>query len=464
MTKKYDVLIIGGGPSGCFSAYKINELKPLAKVLVLEMGKSLKDRKCPERELGKCVKCKICAVTHGSSGAGAFSDAKLLLPNKEDRVVRGNLGRHMTLKVARELYAYTDRVYLELGATSKVWGEDGAEFLRRLAPDLAQAGLKANCSRIRHLGTDGARKIYQNMEDHLVSHGVEIRFDTEVTDLIVRDGTVKGVTTSNGKVLADKVVLAIGRAGTQWLEKMCKKHDISSYTGPADIGVRYELPDSVMAEINENLYEGKFIGRPAPFRDKVRTFCQNPSGVVSAESYDGEYTLVNGHSYQNPMSETTNMAILASMLDGIQNPTEYALKIASILNALGIGQPLVQRYGDLKEGHRTTREKLERNSVEATLKSAIPGDISLGLPHRVVMDILGFIDQMDIIVPGFAGEDNLLYAPEIKLYSRMLKLSKNCETTVKGLYGIGDGAGPTHGLMPASVNGVFLGSYLASII
>lgn len=466
MTKrKYDVFIIGGGPSGMFCAYEIITRKPGAKVLVLEMGKALKERKCPEKILGRCAKCKVCAITHGSSGAGAFSDGKILLPNKDDRVVRGNLGKHMTLKVARKLYSYTDRVYLELGATSLVWGEDGAEFLKELAPDLAQADLKANCSRIRHLGTDGAREVYQNMEDYLLSHGVEIRFDTEVTDLLVTEGTVEGVKTSDCEILADKVVLAIGRAGTQWLEKMCEKHNISSYTGPADLGVRYELPDSVMQEINEYLYEGKFIGFPYPYRDKVRTFCQNPSGLVSDESYNGELTLVNGHSHLEPMSDNTNLALLVSMdLGGIQNPTELTVDIARSLNALGNGQPVVQRLGDLKEGHRTSREKLERNSVEPTLKSATPGDISLGLPHRVVMDILGFIDQMEMIAPGFAGEDNLLYAPEIKFYSRMLKLSKNCETTVKGLYGIGDGAGPTHGLMPASVNGVFLGRHLASII
>ena len=259
------------------------------------------------------------------------------------------------------------------------------------------------------------------------------------------------------------MVLAIGRSGTDWLEEMCIKHKIDNHSGPADLGVRYELPDSVMRDINRVLYEGKFIGYPNPCRDKVRTFCQNPSGLVSSESYNGEITLVNGHSLLTPASENTNLALLVSMdFNGLKNPIEITEDIARSMNKLGKGQPIVQRLEDLRNYRETSAQRLSRNSVKPTLMSATPGDISPVMPLRVLVDILGFIDQMDQVAPGFADDDNLLYAPEIKFYSLMLQLSKNCETDIEGLYGAGDGSGPTHGLMPASVNGVFLGRVLVS--
>lgn len=470
--KDADVTIVGCGPSGMFCAYELILRKPDAKVVIVELGRAIDERYCPsQKDKDSCVKCKVCSITHGSSGAGAFSDGKLLLPHPTDRRVRGNLGRHMELKEAMELYKYTDEVYLNFGATKEVKGEDGVGYVNSiLAPYLKQAELKANCSRIRHLGTDGAHKVYKNLEEFLLLKGVEICFQSEVTDILVEDGHIIGLTYTNTKgeretIHTSNVVLAVGRSGTEWLEKLCIKHGIENYSGPADLGVRYELPDTIMQDINNILYEGKFIGNPNPYRDKVRTFCQNPSGLVSAESYKGELTLVNGHSLLEPASENTNLALLVSMdFGGLENPIEVTEQIARAMNRVGQGQPVVQRLGDLRNGHRTTAQALKRNSVEPTLKSAVPGDLSLGMPMRVLIDILGFIDQMEIIAPGFADEDNLLYAPEIKFYSLMLKLSKNCETNIKGLYGIGDGSGPTHGLMPASVNGVFLGRYLVKVI
>ena len=471
MEKNFDVIIVGGGPSGMFCAYELITRRPESKILIIEQGKAIRERKCPAQEKGiPCVKCKICSITHGSSGAGAFSDGKLLLPHPTDRRVRGNLGKHLDVPRAMELFKYTDGVYLNFGATEEINGEDGIGYVNTtLAPYLKQAELKANCSIIRHLGTDGAHEVYKNIEDFLKEKGVETFFDTEVVDIIKNNRHVTGVRYRQGKkteeILSDKVVLAIGRSGTEWLEKLCKKHKIENYSGPADLGIRYELPDSVMRDINRVLYEGKFIGTPNPCRDKVRTFCQNPSGLVSSESYKGELTLVNGHSMLTPASENTNLALLVSMdFGGIENPIEVTEQIARSLNKVGRGQPIVQRLGDLRSNHRTTAEALRRNSVEPTLKTAVPGDLSLGMPMRVLVDILGFIDQMEIVAPGFADDDNLLYGPEIKFYSLMLRLSKDCETSIHGLYGIGDGSGPTHGLMPASVNGVLLGRILSSRI
>ena len=460
---EFDVIIIGGGPAGMFCAYELITRRPGARVLIVEMGKPIRERVCPAQKKGiPCVKCQVCDITHGSSGAGAFSDGKLLLPHPSDRRVRGNLEKHLTLKEAQELYKYTDNLYVKFGATTELKGTKGFDYIRSIAPITDALDIRVKNSLIRHLGTDGAHQVYANLEEYLKLKGVETLFNTEVYNLLIEKGKVVGIAVPGQEIYSDKVVLAIGRSGTAWLEKMCIEHKIENYSGPADIGVRYELPDHVMRDINEILYEGKFIGTPAPYRDKVRTFCQNPSGLVSSESYQGELTLVNGHALLEPASENTNLALLVSLnFAGHNNPIEVTKQIAKTLNMVGHGQPIVQRLGDLRDSHKTIAQSLVTNSVVPTLKTATPGDLAMGMPHRVLADIIGFIDLIEVIAPGFADDDNLLYGPEIKFYSLMLKLSKECETNIKGLYGIGDGSGPTHGLMPASVNGAYAGRILA---
>ena len=294
-----------------------------------------------------------------------------------------------------------------------------------------------------------------------------MRFQTTVADLIIENNQVKGVRVKEAKyvddedheltdIYADKVVLAVGRKGANWLVDMCNKHNISSETGIVDIGVRYELPDAIMKDVNKYMYEAKFIGRVGPFRDKVRTFCQNPSGFVSAEVYDNNLTLVNGHSYKERKSTNTNLAILVShhFTRPFKKPIEYGRNVAQNLNDLGAGNIVVQRLGDIYRGKRTWDYELEKNSVEPTLKSAVAGDITFALGYRTMVSILEFIRAVDKVVEGFGNPDNLLYAPEIKFYSNKVVIDKNFETSVKGLYSIGDGGGMTRGLMMASCSGV----------
>lgn len=466
---KYDVIIIGAGPAGEFCAYELIHKNPNAKVCIIEEGKPIKKRVCPfaTGKVEKCLKCAVCAITHGSAGAGAFSDGKLNLPHKNERRVRGNLGRHLSFAEANELFQYTDEIYLKFGANPNLEGLNGPEYINKeLRRYLNEAGLEASCSRIRHLGTDGARLVYQNIESELLN-SVEFMFETNCVDIIVQDNAVKGVIVKTGnqrkKLFAQKVVLAIGRSGTNWLESLCNKHNIRYSFGVADIGVRYELPDKVMEGINNNLYEGKFFGI-SRFGDKVRTFCQNPSGLVSTESYDGELTLVNGHAkLEEASSENTNLALLVSVRAGNTNVLAHSIGMA--VNQLGNGL-VIQRFRDFKLSRSTKIDALENNPVRPTLgiESAIPHDISLAMPKRITEAIIEFIEKMDLVAPGFADPYNLIYAPEIKFYSLNLTLTKNCETSISGLFGIGDGSGPTHGLMPASVNGVALGRYLAKNI
>ena len=258
------------------------------------------------------------------------------------------------------------------------------------------------------------------------------------------------------EILASKVVVAVGRKGANWLVDMCDKYKIKTTAGSVDIGIRYELPDEIMKDINKYMYEGKIIGRPWPFNDKVRTFCQNPSGFVSSEVYDHNLTLVNGHSYKDKKSTNTNLAILVShnFTYPFNKPIDYGRNVAKNLNELGNGNVVVQRLGDINRGKRTWQEELDKNSVEPTLKSAVPGDITFAIGYRTMTDILQFIKQVDKVVEGFANPDNLLYGPEIKFYSNKLDIDEKFETSIKGLYSIGDGGGMTRGLMMASCSGV----------
>lgn len=469
--KKYDVIVVGMGPSSIFFAYEMVKLNKNKKILLIEQGKRVEDRNCPIEKIGKCVKCKpFCNITSGFSGAGAFSDGKLSLYNKEDDdiYVGGNLHKYIGVENTKELIDYTDKIYLQFGADSKLEGTQFVKEVKEIKEKANKEGLTLIDIPIRHLGTEKAHELYKKLEDYLEENNVDLMFETIVEDLIIEDGSIKGVKTkaSNSNSVAqtdelqdiygDKVIIAIGRKGANWLVDMCEKHKIQTKAGVVDIGVRYELPDKVMKKVNEYMYEGKFIGRPGPFKDKVRTFCQNPSGFVSAEVYDNNLSLVNGHSYKEKKSENTNLAILVShnFTYPFNKPIEYGRNVAKNLNELGNGNIVVQRLGDIYRGKRTWEEELKNNSVKPTLKSAVPGDITFAIGYRTMTDILQFIRTLDKVIEGFANPDNLLYGPEIKFYSNQLVVNENFETNIKGLYSIGDGGGMTRGLMMASASGV----------
>ena len=464
---KYDVIVIGLGPSSIFLAYELIKLKKLKKVLLIEQGKRVENRNCPLEEIGKCIKCKpFCNITSGFSGAGAFSDGKLSLYDPEDNEIHvgGNIQEYLGVEETKKLIDYTDQIYLEFGADKKLEGVDYKTEVGKIKAKAKKEGLDLISIPIRHLGTEKAHELYKKLEDYLEKNNVELMFETEVTDIITKDNEAKGVKIHRLKdkqeqeMYADKVVIAVGRKGANWLVDMCAKHDIKTESGVVDIGVRYELPDEIMKDINKYMYEGKFVGRPGPFGDKVRTFCQNPSGFVSSEVYDNDLNLVNGHSYKEKKSTNTNLAILVSHHFNypFDKPIEYGRNVAKNLNELGNGNVLVQRLGDIYRGKRTWEEELKNNSVKGTLKSAIAGDITFAIGYRTMTDILEFIRRMDKVVEGFANPDNLLYAPEIKFYSNQVNIDENFETSVKGLYSIGDGGGLTRGLMMASCSGVHL--------
>lgn len=467
--KNYDLVIVGMGPSAIFCAYELLELNPNKKILLIEKGKRIENRVCPLKQTNKCLKCKpICSIIGGFSGAGAFSDGKLLSYhlssyNKEnyDLYIGGKDDSFIKQFYSKEeimsLMKYTDDVYLKFGANPNLSGLDCKEEIDLLKQEAKDNNLELIDVPVRHLGTEASHALYRRLQDYLEKR-VDMLFNTEVTDLIIENDIVQGVVTSSEEVYADKVILAVGVDGGSKLSSLCRKYNIKTRNGYMDIGIRYELSNDVMSRINNLLYEGKFIGRFAPFYDKVRSFCTNPGGFVTFETYDNGITLVNGHAYKDKKSKNTNLALLASYKidEPFNNSIEYCFNIGKKANLISGGSPIIQRYGDFKNGFKTSRDSLINNSVKPTLEEAYPYDLSYVLDYRTCINLINYIEQMNKIIPGFNSDDNLMYGPEIKFYSNEIIVDKDMQTSIKNLYSIGTGGGLTIGLMNASLSGVLM--------
>ncbi len=480
---KFDVIIVGGGPAGIFAALEMARHSNL-RVLLLEKGADISDRRCPARVVGACAHCAMCDITSGWGGAGAFSDGKLTLTPE----VGGWLGEYVAPDLMGSLITDVDHVYLEFGAPKGLYGYDAERFEHW--DDLARKqGLRLVRSPIRHLGTEHSAVVLANMRAELEDK-VEIATNTAVAEVLVDDGTgaarsagergesaggsnglgrgvssdrvtgsgrVTGVVTSDEKrYQAPVIILAPGREGASWLKDTALRLGIPLASNAVDIGVRVEVPAVVTNAITDDLYEPKLLYTSRYFEDQVRTFCMNPHGVVCTESW-GDVITVNGHSYSDTDRHTpwTNFALLVStrFTEPFKEPIEYGKSIARLANILG-KDILVQRLGDLRAGRRTTPERLKRGVVEPTLCAATPGDLSFALPYRHLRDLLDMFDALDALLPGVGGRDTLLYGVEVKFYSSRVQLDRDLETPVAGLYAIGDGAGVTRGLVQASASGL----------
>ena len=455
MQKQYDVIIIGAGPGGIFCAYELLDKKPDLKVLVIEKGRSIEKRTCPKRVTKQCVGCKPCSITTGFAGAGAFSDGKLSLSPDVGGNLPDILGYEETLKLIRE----SDDIYLKFGADTNVYGVDKQAEIREIRRRAIVANLKLVECPIRHLGTEEGYKIYAKLQQHLLEEGAQLIFNTMVEEILIEYVMSVVVKTDKGDTYyANDIVSAVGIEVADWFKDKCEEIGIETTPGTVDIGVRVEVRDEVMQFLNENLYEAKLIYHTPTFDDKVRTFCTNPSGEVATEYYEGGLAVVNGHAYKSKDYKTnnTNFAILVSknFTKPFKTPIEYGKQIAQLSNMLCGGKIMVQTFGDFKRGRRTTEERLCRNNLIPTLKDAVPGDLSLVFPHRIMVDIEEMLMALDKITPGIAGEETLLYGVEVKFYSNKVIVNRDFETSVKGLRAIGDGAGVTRGLQQASANGI----------
>ena len=449
----YNVAIIGAGPAGIFSALEIVKLRPDWKIVLIEKGQKIEKRKCPIREGSpKCVNCKRCGLLCGWGGAGAFSDGKLTLTPD----VGGHLVDYMSREKVEELIKYADDMYLEHGATDEVFGTN-MEVFREIEREAVKAELKLVHSPVRHLGTERSLDVLKHMQDYL-DERITILNNVTAQNLIVECEQVKGIVLDNGDIIkAQYTIIAPGREGADWLTHEFAKNKIGMVNNAVDVGVRVELPAPVFAPLTDKLYESKLVYYSPTFGDEVRTFCMNPNGEVVQENYNGIAT-VNGHSYANIKTNNTNFALLVSkkFTEPFKEPIAYGQHIASLANMLA-GGILVQRFGDLLEGRRSTPDRIKSSVITPTLTCATPGDLSLVIPYRQMKSIIEMLFALDKIAPGTASRYTLLYGIEVKFYSARVKLTNELETEgVKNLFTIGDGAGVTRGLIQASASGVYV--------
>ena len=447
---KYDVIIVGAGPAGIFAALELSE-KSALKVLILDKGADIDKRHCIMHETNsECKHCRPCSVLSGWGGAGAYSDGKLTLSPDVGGWLPSILPRETVEALIREV----DALYVHYGATETIHGGNKDE-IERLQKESARAGLRLIADPIRHMGTDRSADILRAMRDELLARGVTVRLRAEVVSILTTNSHAVGVELRDGtQVHGNFIVLAPGREGAPWLTNQAKELELELERNPVDLGVRVELPATVLEPLTSILYEPKLIYFSRAFDDRVRTFCVCPYGEVTSEYY-GDLQTVNGHSYAERRTLNTNFALLVSkkFTEPFNNPIEYGKSIAHLANLLGDGV-IVQRLGDLEQGRRSTQERMSRSLVRPTLASATPGDLGLVFPYRHLANLLEMLKAMDELTPGVYSRHTLLYGVEVKFYSSRLHLNSALETRISNLFAAGDGAGVTRGVIQASASGI----------
>jgi len=450
----YDVIIVGAGPGGIFSAYELSKADSKLKIAVFEMGRPLSQRKCPidGKKVKSCIKCKSCAIMSGFGGAGAFSDGKYNITNQ----FGGTLYEYIGKQEAIDLMRYVDEINLSHGGEgTKLYSTANTKIKRTCLEN----GLHLLDAQVRHLGTDINYVVLENIYAELKDK-VDFYFNTPVTD-VCREDALYTVKTPDGEYSCRYCVVSVGRSGSKWMESVCRNLDIPTKSNRVDLGVRVELPAEIFSHLTDELYESKIVYRTEKFEDLVRTFCMNPHGVVVNENTNGIVT-VNGHSYEDKSkhTENTNFALLVSkhFSEPFKDSNGYGESIARLSNMLG-GGVIVQRFGDLVRGRRSTQRRIDESFVTPTL-AATPGDLSLVMPKRILDGIVEMVYALDKIAPGTANDDTLLYGVEVKFYNMEVELDNNLQTKSDGLYVIGDGSGVTHSLSHASASGVYVARHI----
>jgi len=446
----FDVVIVGGGPAGLFAAYRLSERQGL-RVLLLEKGKAAGKRRCPMHGKADCRKCKPCNILSGIGGAGLFSDGKL---NFIPRLGKTDLTQFMPLSEATALIDETEALFTALGMDGPVYPTD-MDRARALRKEARKCGIELLLIRQKHLGSDRLPDHIAGMSRILEERGVTIRTGEEARDVLVRDGRVGGVETNKGSYAAPAVILAPGRVGAEWMGALARRHGLPYSQRGIEVGVRVEVHNEILADLTDVIYDPTFFVRTRKYDDQTRTFCTNQGGFVALENYQ-DFVCVNGHAYMDAKSDSANFAFLSKVVltDPVSDNQAYGEAIGRLATMIGGGSPILQRFGDLKRGRRSTWSRIRRGSVEPTLTSVTCGDIAMALPERIVANLVDGLEQLNAVVPGVANDETLLYAPEIKFFATQIDATPELETAIAGMFVAGDGPGVAGNIVSAAATGL----------
>ncbi|MCG8640843.1 MAG: FAD-dependent oxidoreductase [Desulfobacterales bacterium] len=446
----YDVIIVGGGPAGLFAAYHLIEHSNL-KVLILEKGKNPLKRKCPNHHLQKCVQCDPCNILSGIGGAGLYSDGKL---NFIPRLGKTDLTQFMTLPAAQQLIDETESIFTRFKMDGPIYPTN-MEDARQIRKEAKRFGIDLLLIKQKHLGSDNLPSYIAGMADDIRDKGVEIRTGEDVLDVIDTDGRVTGVKTDRGEYQCANVILAPGRIGANWMAQLAQKHGIALSQRGIEVGVRVEVHNDIMDDLCNIIYDPTFFVQTSTYDDQTRTFCTNQGGFISLENYK-KFVCVNGHAYSDKKSNNTNFAFLSKVVltEPVTDNQAYGESIGKLATLIGNGKAILQRFGDLKRGRRSTWNRINKGYIEPTMTNVVCGDIAMALPGRILTNLIEGLEALNQVVPGVANDETLLYAPEIKFFATQVETSEHLETSIKGMYVAGDGPGVAGNIVSAAATGI----------